>query len=106
MFESCICSSDCEEYPEFYSSVDRVARKEHECCECQEAILPGETYEYVAAKMDGFFYTVKTCMSCVRVRNSLCPCGNHGELWQEIHGEFCGDPAEGECICPPRRWAR
>lgn len=42
----------------------RKARKAHACCECGRRIEPGETYEYVAGKIDGDFRQWKTCAHC------------------------------------------
>lgn len=41
-------SGDCE-IAQYYKCTDRVARKEHECCECSAPILIGEKYLQVNA---------------------------------------------------------
>jgi hypothetical protein len=79
----------------------RVARKPHRCTECRERILPGEEYEFAKGLCDGHWWKAKTCMTCRRIRDSLFRCGwNYGEVWEIIHDEICGEPEDGECVCP------
>lgn len=70
---------------EFYSAVTRRAAKEHRCEECRDVIAVGEQYEYVSAKWDGDFTTLKTCLACVEIRKAFY-CGGelHGNLWEDI----------------------
>ena len=102
IFESCICGDSCDYEPcEFWEPRIVRARKEHECCECHETIHRGEEYEYLAYKFDGDFGIAKTCLSCLLVRQSICYCCGVGELWGEIHANYCGkDDESDECICP------
>jgi len=44
--DACVLSYD-GEAAEVYESNTRTARKEHWCCECDEAIQPGQRYEDV-----------------------------------------------------------
>ena len=56
--------------PRFYDATLRKAKKEHVCCECDETIPPGATYEHVAGKWDDFC-TFKTCDRCLKVRDLI-----------------------------------
>ena len=65
------------------------ARKPHRCSECRQEIPVGTTYEYVAAKFDGDFYTIKTCLPCAEIREAFVDGAfNYGDLWEEMreHG--------------------
>lgn len=55
---------NCEVWPEFYDTVQRVARKEHKCDECQGVIPKGTKYHYGAGKTDGDFWWYKLCLKC------------------------------------------
>jgi len=101
---SCICIVDYDWEPtDFYHAEDVRARKPHKCTECGRTIRPGEIYERATGKYsDGGIWHVKTCTSCVRIRDSIFTCGFiHGDLWGEIHARLCGD-VDGElvCVCP------
>jgi len=66
------------------------AKKEHTCRECKEKIQKGDTYEYTTGVWDGDFDTIKTCMRCVGVRDTLCKSGYYyGEVREQIY-EACG----------------
>lgn len=70
---------------EFYSAEIRKARKAHRCEECCGEIRPGEPYEYVAGKWDGWVTTFKTCERCLDIRqwvknNVPCFCWAHGNM--------------------------
>lgn len=94
---SCICSYD-GEAPDVSNTTWPKARKEHECCECGEAIEPGQRYERTSGLWDGFWDTFKTCRACVRIRADVC-CGGfvYGELRELISEEFGFDYVTGEC---------
>lgn len=97
MFESCICI-DISESCELLSRNRRKARKEHRCVECKCVIQPGDTYEVDVTLFEGDFTAYKTCLTCVRVRESLFECGwYYGRIWNDVHKAHCG---EGICICP------
>lgn len=74
---ACDCSCDSDNYPEFYVEEYPISRKEHECCECGELIKKGQKYQKVAGKWDGDFQTYKTCMTCVKIRDTYCPNGSY-----------------------------
>jgi hypothetical protein len=79
MSYDCACDYD---PPEFYSSKIRTARKAHRCEECGNEIRPGDRYEHVVGKWDGWLDTVKTCQHCVDlttwVKNNVpCLCWGH-----------------------------
>ena len=46
----------------------RRARKEHTCCECGDAIKPGDLYEDSDGLWDGMWAKHRTCARCVNVR--------------------------------------
>ena len=59
------------EAPSVYSCKTPVARVQHECCECDAPILPGDPYERFAGCWDGKWSTYKTCVPCVDLRKEL-----------------------------------
>lgn len=80
---------------DYYGSCDfseiRVvkARKPHRCGECRQEIPVKSEYEYIAAKFDGDFFTVKTCLACAEIRRVFVDGAlNYGDLWYEMreHG--------------------
>lgn len=82
MSAGCYCDYDA---PAFYCAVKRTARKTHRCYECDGDIRPGEKYEHVGAKWDGYPQTCRTCERCCEIRqwvkNSVpCFCFAHGGL--------------------------
>ena len=87
---------ECEGYNDFERRQYPIARKEHICCECGEAIPKGAKYEYVALKYDGEFGDFKTCLICCELRTAFT-CNDEpgyqvgicmGELWYEIRNEL------------------
>ena len=59
------------------------ARKEHICCECNEPIKPGETYEYYRGLYDGYWSVYRTCAICKLIANEFFPHGYRFELLAE-----------------------
>jgi hypothetical protein len=55
--------------------VQRRARKAYVCCECGELISRGQEYEHTKGLVDGRWDTYRTCLPCVRMRESFCPGG-------------------------------
>ena len=85
---ACDCSRYIDNGPSLYDAEIRTARKEHECLECGEKILPGQKYEYVSACWDGQWGHAKTCWTCRLIRNEYMPGGfYHGEVAADI--EVC-----------------
>jgi len=90
MDTDCYCDY---EQPEFYSKRVNTARLIHCCEECNKAILPGEKYESVAVKWDGYFYTIKTCEKCCELRqwvtnNVPCFCWYHHNMLDDAKLEI------------------
>ena len=82
---SCIYVGDYSP-PEFYFAYIRKARKEHICLECKRKILPGENYERVSAKYEGWFADFKTCSDCIKTREAFfCEGWFHEGIWDAIH---------------------
>ena len=79
-------SSDCScdfDQPAFYNRTTPRARKPYRCEECNGQILPGEQYERVTGKWEGYVDTYLTCERCVDLRtwvqnNVPCLCWSHG----------------------------
>lgn len=72
----CDCSCDCDEMPRVERDTVRKARKEHQCCECLEPIVPGERYqEHKGIDYDGDPFLYRTCLPCQRIRQQYCPSG-------------------------------
>ncbi len=97
MFESCICV-DIDEVCKLLNCTQPRARKVHRCGECGHDIQPGDTYRREVTLFDGDIDTHKTCLTCLRIRDSLFDCGwYYGEMWRDIHEAYCDDEF---CICP------
>ena len=79
--------SDCDVMPAFYSYSERVARKQHRCCECHAPILVGEKHFFATGKWDGELSSHRQhllCMeACVFIRDNLndWECLAFGELF-------------------------
>jgi len=97
MFDSCICV-DPGEVSTLLSRRRRKARKPHRCGECGYIIPPGQEYEIDVTVFEGDLESHKTCIPCVRVRDSLFNCGwYYGHIWDDVHEAICD---EDECVCP------
>ena len=70
---------------DFYTESMHTARKAHKCCECGDAIAPGQRYERASGKSDGEMWSFATCASCADIRDSFV-CGSwvYGMLWESI----------------------
>lgn len=79
----CFCG-DVDIYPEFIAEKIVKARKPHKCCECKDTIPVGTLYERVSGKWDGVCDTVKTCLTCMKIRNDYCDSFNYGELRESL----------------------
>jgi hypothetical protein len=87
----CVCDYD---PPEFYHREIRRARKEHKCCECGGRMLPGEQYEHVRGKWDGFVDTYDTCARCCDLwmwtkNNVPCLCWAHHNRIEDCWEAIC-----------------
>lgn len=56
------------ELPSVSTTTTPKARKQHDCCECDVPILPGQCYERVEGCWDGEWRTYKTCIPCENLR--------------------------------------
>ena len=107
---TCSCSDDYDVADVFQQTM-RVARKEHQCCECFGVIRCGERYEYITMLIFSHRSTHRTCGVCAAIAKTMQSCGREpGQLWENIHEENCiGDYYDGNdgfCICPETRRAR
>lgn len=50
---------------DFWTDIERKARKAHRCYECHRDIQPGETYTRSAGVWEGDFQCVKRCGHCI-----------------------------------------
>jgi hypothetical protein len=100
---SCIYVGDSYSGSEFYRSKIVTAKKRHKCCECHKSILPSEKYEYVSQLFEGEFFTHKTCLDCLSVRNEFfCDGWWFEDIWEHLMAhinELRGDISEN-CIAP------
>lgn len=85
MMSDCYCDYD---RPDFYVASIRRARKSRVCYECGGVIIPGDKYEYVSAKWDGYIDSISTCEHCRDMRvwtknNVPCLCVMHGNQDEE-----------------------
>lgn len=83
--------SDCIE-PSCFVKKERVARKEHNCCECGSKIDKGDVYEYCSGVWDCNPESYKTCNSCSVLRVGYKELSGEnlafGYLREEIGGCF------------------
>jgi hypothetical protein len=75
MTEYCCCSCPDADPPEIFKEEIRKARKSYKCGECKGEIKPGEQYEYVRGRWEGYWSEHRTCIICKRIRDDLCSCG-------------------------------
>jgi hypothetical protein len=67
----------------------RAARKEHDCCECDDGIKPGDKYEHYSGIWDRRPDSFKTCLSCVEIRDHFaCNGWMFGCLWEDLAQNF------------------
>jgi hypothetical protein len=81
-----MCSIDYD-VASVYSETDRIARKEHICCECSRIIEKKEKYRHVFGVWVGKVSIFKTCSNCLKPQEWLKKeCGGflHGNLEDEI----------------------
>jgi hypothetical protein len=73
-----MCSCDDAEPAIFHVRVERTARVEHRCYECNERILPGSRYVSLTAKWDrcGSIHRDAFCLHCEELR----------EAWHDFEG--------------------
>jgi hypothetical protein len=100
---SCTCNDDYE-VAEFFKASMRQARKQYVCCECGEAIRPGDRYEYIKMIFAGKFEAHRTCGVCAAIAAAFQQCGRVPRmLWEDIHNANCVEhdsDAEYFCMCP------
>jgi hypothetical protein len=98
---SCVYVGDTSSGNEFYRSKIVTAKKLHKCCECHKAILPSEKYEYVSQLVEGDFFTHKTCLDCLSVRDEFfCDGWWFENVWEHLTehiNNLSGDISEN-CI--------
>lgn len=96
----CCPLTSCDDAPSVYTHSYPVARKQHKCEECSDAIEPGSKYELYKSLFDGSWSTTRTCLSCSEIRDHFS-CGGYciGMLWEELEENFFPDMrAGGPCL--------
>lgn len=83
---ACYCDYD---PAEAYWATRPIARKEHQCDECNRQIKPGERYERVRMIGDGCPATAKTCVYCLAMRDLVesridCFCWVHYAMLEDL----------------------
>lgn len=62
------------------------ARKPYRCCECGDAIQPGDEYERVVGRWEGAFSTLRSCAPCAEIRGAFCCDGwVYTALWEDAY---------------------
>lgn len=101
MSAMCCPLSECDEQATVWNAEIRTARKEHRCCECEEAIPIGVRYEYISMLFDGSWDTFRLCLSCQEIGKHFA-CGNGRvicTLWNDLEENFYPDmKAGGPCM--------
>lgn len=96
---SCQCNSDAEG-PEVSQETTPRARKTYHCSECGEGIPKGERYQRIDGLWEGIWWTFRTHLVCVKIRETLCPCAPLGELNMSLIDQYgidlVSDPTEWE----------
>ena len=81
----------CDNIPAVYISKLVKARKNHQCCECQKAIAPGDHYLKAKGLWEGEWSMFATCASCQKLWDYLewmgWECPSHGELRDVIFSQ-------------------
>lgn len=97
---------------EFYSETHLIARKEHRCEMCDEAIPVGTAYWRETGKFDGEFFTRRIHEHCYEMMTEYCAEVDTEFFWDDItayvaekHCETCEhsalyDEEEGWTECP------
>lgn len=106
MLSNCICiHPDRRVVVTVLSSSHWRAREPRLCGECGCTIQVGEMYEADITSYGSTITVYKTCLLCVRVRQSLFKCGwYYNQVWAYVHEAVCGEGENGEpeCVCPAR----
>ena len=87
MSYDCHCDYEPAEY--FSKRSVKAARKAHVCDECSKPIRPGEPYEYLAGKWDGWHGQFRICRHCQSLLEWAlisvpCFCWGYGNMLQDI----------------------
>lgn len=99
MSDACACVCDLghhADWPDVIKVTVRRAKKEYRCCECGEAIQPGEKYEYVWGVWEGKQSIYRTCDTCRRIRNDFCCSWIYGGLRDALRECLGFDYVTGE----------
>ena len=88
---ACEVEVDVDGFSESLVNEKRVAKKHHKCDECGRDILHGDTYEYYKGVCEGDFFTNKTCLDCLSIREVFFTGGYYfGLILEDLH-EFISE---------------
>lgn len=68
---------------EFQNYSERIARKEHKCSLCGEAIHAGEKYARFSGKYDGLFFDQKLHLVCNQMISEFCRANDYYEYTED-----------------------
>ena len=85
--ENCSCVYlNVDGLPDVHTATERVARKEHQCCECGRTISPKEKYEDVSGKWEHGWDKYKTCGDCLSIRKEMfCDGWFYTMMYENLH---------------------
>lgn len=76
------------EYPTVFNVLERKAKKQHNCCECDRQINKGDRYFVLQGLWDGRWSNYKQCPTCHEIgdkyQDYTSECYSIGELIQEL----------------------
>ena len=74
------------ETAEVFTQVDRKARRNYKCCECERPIAQGTVHQVCNVLCDGEWSTYRTCLVCAEIRKAFCCEGEvvGGVFWAEM----------------------
>ena len=75
---------------EFYAETTPVARRQHQCIECNAVIAPGAKYNRTVIKDRGVVDTYRRCALCAEIQRVFA-CGKSflfSQLWEDMQDAF------------------
>lgn len=73
-----------------------VSARDKPCGECGKSIVRGEKYELNKSLWDGAWFTSRTCLLCVEIRDHFqCDGWIYGQLWDDLVENFFPDMKVG-----------
>ena len=107
------CPCDVYEYYDLDCDCDFVApaevrksQKVRRCEECLDPIEAGDQYIRLFSVCEGDACAYVACLPCWRIRISLAPCANFGDLRNFLMDRIGTDYVTGEDVGGGERWVR